>query len=189
MRRLLLPVICAAMLAAVWWARHTEGNDERAYFSSDGGRYRVELTGWRFPLVHDPLSFVLGRSRKASLILDLPRIEGVVEGTEILVDPEKIRYAGRVVIDKGKMRVDLYYGDGQPVSWNGEYRLVRRDISGARASPRSSLARGVPCSAGEDQSRSAATGFTAAARRAGRYDAASATMPSTSGTVANVSGS
>jgi hypothetical protein len=127
MKRLLLPVICATMLGAVWWARHTEGNDERAYFSSDGSRYRVELTGWRFPLVHDPLSFVLGRSRKATLTLDLPRIEGVVEGTEIRVDPDKLRYDGRVLIDKGMMRVDLYYGDGHPLSWNGEYRLVRKE--------------------------------------------------------------
>jgi hypothetical protein len=45
------------------------------------------------------------------------------------------------------------------------------------------------CSAREDQSRRATIGSTAAARRAGRYDAASATMPSTTGTVANVSGS
>ena len=119
--------LSVAALAAVVWERHAERNDRRAYFAADGRTYRVELTGWRFPLVHDPISLMVERTRKASLTLDLPRIEGVVDGTEIRVAPDKLSYAGRVVIAGGQIQVDLSYPDGRPLSWNDEYTLVRRD--------------------------------------------------------------
>jgi hypothetical protein len=132
MRRRLLILICAALLAAVWWERHAERNVERAYFSSDGPGYLVEMKRWRFPLVHDPLSLLLGRTYEETLTMRLPRIEGVIDGTEIPVDADKLRYVGQVVITERKMKVDLYYGgDGEntrrPLPWNDEYTLVKRD--------------------------------------------------------------
>jgi hypothetical protein len=92
-----------------------------------GDIYRVELTGWRFPLVHDPLSLLLDRTRRASVTLDLPRLDGVIDGGEIPVAPDKLRYVGRVVVSNRKMHVDLYYDDGRPLSWNDEYTLVPAD--------------------------------------------------------------
>jgi hypothetical protein len=127
MRRTLIAIICLATLAAACWERHAERNDGRAYFVADGHIYRVELTGWRFPLVHDPLSLLLERTRRATLTLELPRVEGLIDGREIPVSPDKLRYVGRVVVTNRKMQVDLYYEDRRPLSWNDEYTLVPRD--------------------------------------------------------------
>jgi hypothetical protein len=95
------------------------------------------MKGWRFPLVHDPLSLVLGRTSEQTLTITLPRIDGVIEGKEISVPPDKLGYLGRVVITSGRMKVDLYYdeaGEGprRPLSWNDEYTLVQRDSVGSQ---------------------------------------------------------
>jgi hypothetical protein len=127
MRRTLFIAICFATLAAACWERHAERNDERAYFVAHGHSYRVELTGWRFPLVHDPLSLLLDRTRKATLTLELPRIEGVIDGGEIAVGADKLPYVGRVAVANRKMQVDLYYSDRRPLSWNDTYTLVPTD--------------------------------------------------------------
>jgi len=92
MKRTFFTVICVATLAVACWERHAESNEQRGYFVSDGHTYRVELTGWRFPLVHDPLSFLLEHTRKATLTMELPRLEDVVDGSEIPVSPDKLRH-------------------------------------------------------------------------------------------------
>ena len=120
-------VIGFATLAAACWERHAERNDERAYFARDGQTYRVELKGWRFPLVHDPLSLLLDRTRKETLTMELPRIDGVIDGSEIPVSPDKLRYIGRVVITNRKMHVDLYYSDQRALPWNDDYTLVQTE--------------------------------------------------------------
>jgi len=125
------------MLAAACWQRHAESNEDRAYFGRNGDVYRVEMKGWRFPLVHDPLSLLLGRTYQDTLTLDLPRIGGVIQGSEIPVSAGKLRYGGRVVIDSGRMTVDLYYDDPgersrHPLPWNDEYALVRQDTPRTR---------------------------------------------------------
>ena len=126
MRRPLFLGIFLATLAAACWERHAERNDDRAYFTRNGDVYRVELKGWRFPLVHDPLSLLVERTREATLTMELPRIEGVIDGNEIPVAPDKLGYVGRVVISKRKMNVDLYYqNDRRPLSWNDDYTLVQ----------------------------------------------------------------
>ena len=125
MRRILYIALGVVILAAACWTRYAERNHERAYFTQDGQIYRVELRGRRFPLVHDPLSLVLASTYEEIFTLELPRIEGVIEGTEI-----HRRYLGRVVIAKGRMTVDLYQpdeGTRRALSWNGEYALMRRD--------------------------------------------------------------
>jgi hypothetical protein len=128
MLRNLFLALCLALPAAVCWERHAESNDERAYFVRDGHSYRVKITGRRFPLVHDPISLLLERTYEETFALELPRIEGAIEGSEIPVSPDKLRYTGRVVITDGKMNVDLYYDDDErprrPLPWNGEYTLV-----------------------------------------------------------------
>jgi hypothetical protein len=112
------------------------GNNERAYVDRHGSSYLVEMKGTRRLLAHDPFSAIRGRTYEETLTLQLPRIEGVIEGSEIPVPPDKLRYAGRIVITKGKMKVDLYYDDGGnskvATPWNGQYTLVERDMSGTR---------------------------------------------------------
>lgn len=130
MRRSLFIALCLAILGGACWERHAERNEERAYFFSDGRMYRVEMKGRRFPLVHDPISLLLERTYIDTLTMQLPRIEGVIDGTEIPVSPDKLRYVGRVVITQRKMTVDLYYDDDErprrPLPWNDEYTLVPR---------------------------------------------------------------
>ena len=104
------------------------GNQERAHFSKQGSSYLVELKGTRLLMAHDPISFIRGRTYEETLIMELPRIEGEIAGSEIPVPPDKLPYGGRVVIAKDKMKIDLYYDDPSdtkvPLPWNGEYTLV-----------------------------------------------------------------
>ena len=130
-RRLLIAIFFAALVAACW-ERHAERNQEDAYVTRIGDTYRVELRGWRFPLVHDPLSLLLERTRRVTFTMDLPRFEGVINGSEIPVAPDKLRYIGRVVINQRKMTVDLYYSDRRPLPWNDDYTLVQTDGDGTR---------------------------------------------------------
>lgn len=133
-RRLLFIAIGFLILAAACWERIAERNHERAYFARDGHVYRVEMKGLRFPLVHDPVSLLLARTRETTFTLELPRIDGVIDGTEIQRSGD-YRYLGRVVITRGKMEVDLYYpdeGTRRPLSWNDEYTLVPKDTGETR---------------------------------------------------------
>jgi hypothetical protein len=129
--------LIAALLVPLLSGCSRVGNYERAYFDKHGARYLVEMKGTRRLMAHDPFSAIRGRTYEETLTIDLPRIEGVIEGSEIPVMPGKLRYAGRVVITKGEMEVDLYYDDREdntkvPLLWNGEYTLVQRDTSGTR---------------------------------------------------------
>jgi hypothetical protein len=105
------------------------GNYERAYFTKNGASYFVEMKGTRRLMVHDPFSALRGQTYEETLMLELPRIDGVIIGSEIPVPPDKLRYAGQIVITKNKMKVDLYYDDGSkaPLPWNGKYTLVQKE--------------------------------------------------------------
>ena len=128
-RRVSLIVLCFAVLVP---ACSRTGNDEYAYFSKNGASYLVEMKGRRRLLAHDPLSAVRGRTYADTLTIELPRIEGIIQGAEIPVRPGKLRYVGRIVITTGKMSVDLYYDDRDgrtkvPLPWNGEYTLAQKE--------------------------------------------------------------
>jgi hypothetical protein len=132
LQRITLAVYVAMVAAACSWA----GNDEHAYFDKRGESYVVELKGRRRTMAHDPLSAVLGRTYEAAFTMQLPRIEGMIDGAEIPVRPGYLRYVGRVVITGGQMKVDLYYDDRAEntkllLSWNGEYVLTQR-VTGPR---------------------------------------------------------
>src|SRR5215203_4427897 len=126
MRRIFFTAICFAALAS---ACSGTGNDEGARYAKHGATYLVEMKGRRRLMAHDPFSAIRGRTYEETLTLELPRIEGVIEGAEIPVGPGHLRYAGRVVITKAKMKVELYYDDNtkHPLPWNGEYTLVQKD--------------------------------------------------------------
>ena len=109
------------------------GNNERAYFAKQGRSYLVELKGTRRAMAHDPISAIRGRTYEETLTLQLPRIEGVIDGSEIPVPEGKLRYGGNVAITKDKMKINLYYDDRSedtkvPLDWNGEYTLVESEI-------------------------------------------------------------
>ena len=131
MRRGLIAVGCSVVLVA---ACSSVGNNERAYFAKRGASYVVELKGTRRLMAHDPISGILGRTYEETLTLQLPRIEGVIKGSEIPVTAGNLRYTGQLVIAKDKMKLDLYYDDPgdsvrRPLPWNGEYTLVQHSLS------------------------------------------------------------
>ena len=120
---LVLPLISACSRAR---------NYPEAYFAKKDDGYLVQMRGKRRLMAHDPVSAIKGGTYEDSLILNVPRIEGIIEGAEIPVKPGYLGYGGRVVISQGKMKVDLYYaedGPKRPLSWNGEYTLTQKDIS------------------------------------------------------------
>jgi len=128
MRRRLIAVGCFLVLVS---ACSRVGNYEHAYFAKQGAGYLVELKGTRRLMAHDPISGILGRTYEETLTLQLPRIEGLIKGSEIPVTAGKLRYTGQLVITKDKMKLDLHYDDPgdsvpRPLPWNGEYTLVRR---------------------------------------------------------------
>ena len=132
MRHIFFTAVCLATLAT---ACSRTGNDERAYFVKHGATYLVEMKGRRRLMAHDPFSAILGRTYEETLTIEVPRIEGVIEGAEIPVRPGRLRYAGRVAIRGRQMRVDLYYDDRGdntkvPLAWNGGYTLVQREAAG-----------------------------------------------------------
>ena len=129
-RRVSLVVIC--LVATLVSSCGRASNDERASYTTQGSSYLVEMKGRRLLMAHDPLSWLRGRTYEDTLTLELPRIDGVVEGREIPVKPDKLRYTGRVVMTSGRMTVDLHYvnRDGRteaPLPWNGEYKLVEKE--------------------------------------------------------------
>ena len=107
------------------------GNYDRAYFTKYGSKYFVEMKGTRRLMAHDPISAARGETYEDTLMIELPRIEGVIKGSEIPVPSDKLPYTGEIVITNNKMKVDLYYDhptDKAPLPWNDEYTLVQRDI-------------------------------------------------------------
>ena len=130
-------VFLAACVLILMAACSRTGNYERAYFDKKGASYLVEMKGTRRLMAHDPVSAIRGRTYEETLTITIPRIEGVIEGTEIPVMPGKLRYGGRIVITKSKMKVDLYYDDREdntqvPLPWNGEYTLVPKGTAATR---------------------------------------------------------
>ena len=121
----------ALCIATLFLACARVGNDERAYFARHGQSYLVEMKGRRRLMAHDPVSAIRGRTYEDTLTIELPRLEGTIDGSEIPVTPGKLRYLGQVVIARPKMNVDLYYDDPgdagrRPLPWNGEYTLVEK---------------------------------------------------------------
>ena len=108
MRRVLIAVGCFLLLVS---ACSRVGNDERAYYAKQGATYLVELKGTRRLMAHDPISAIRGRTYEETLIMQLPRIVGAINGTEIPVPKDKLSYTGQVSITKDKMEVNLYYDD------------------------------------------------------------------------------
>jgi hypothetical protein len=128
MERLLITMTAACWMllpAACAWT----GNYERAHFTKRGQIYLVEMKARRLLLAHDPLS--AGRTYEETLTIELPRIEGVIDGVEIPTQAGHPGYLGKIEISKGKMKVDLYYEgpDRHPTPWNGKYTLVQKGAS------------------------------------------------------------
>jgi len=104
------------------------GNHEQAHFTKAGSKYLIEMKADRRRMAHDPLSAIFNGTYEETLTLELPRIEGVIKGSEIPAPPGKLGYTGTVAITQNKMKVDLRYDGSEAHSllWNGEYTLVSK---------------------------------------------------------------
>jgi hypothetical protein len=125
-------VACAVSATTSCSAR----NYEQAYFSPQRSGYLVELSGKRHRLVHDPVSLIVGTSYDETHELELPRLQGTIEGREI----KHFKYGGTIVISDNRMTVALTCGDaGENSSWNGTYVLSpkvepsQREIAAVRS--------------------------------------------------------
>ena len=105
-------------------------NYEQAHYVESGVRFEVTLRGKRMLMAHDPISMIQGKTSEEGLVLDLPRLSGLVSGDEIPVRPGYYGYLGRVEFNDSRMIVDLYInntddGTKDALSWNGQYILVK----------------------------------------------------------------
>jgi hypothetical protein len=103
-------------------------NYEQAYFSKHGSGYLVELKGKRHLLAHDPVSAILGNTSEETYEIEIPRIDGTIDGSEIRVERGSYKYSGSIVISQNRMTVNLARPNTDakrldPLSWNGRYRL------------------------------------------------------------------
>jgi hypothetical protein len=117
------------------------GDDENfrdAYYWRTNSGYVIELKGKRIGMAHDPITALMRRTYDSKLVLEVPRIQGVVSGKEIPVQPGWYKYLGQIDIAGERMVVDLYYDNTDQkrrdrVSWNGEYVLL--ELSAAHNLP------------------------------------------------------
>ena len=106
-------------------------NDEAALVYKVDSSYLVVLTGTRYLMAHDPISALLGKTYDETYRIVVPRIEGVVKGSEIPVEKGYYVYEGQIDFKGNRMSMNLYYDNyddkrKDPLSWNGEYSFVLR---------------------------------------------------------------
>ena len=120
-------VVTFAALAAA--SCHGAKNYEQASYSKQGSGYLIELKGRRYLAAHDPLSAIRGRTYEETYQIEVPRIDGRIDGSEIPVSPGRLKYSGSIEIVQGRMTVRLAYRNTDdtrrdPLSWNGTYALA-----------------------------------------------------------------
>ncbi|MDR2240710.1 MAG: hypothetical protein LBE33_09730 [Zoogloeaceae bacterium] len=108
-------------------------NDPIATYRKEGDRYIVEVTGKRLVIAHGSFKFVTVDDKNE---FNLPRIEGVIDGSEIHQKPGYYLYAGKIEIRGNIMSVKLSYINSDdnrldPTVWNGKY-ILEEKISSVR---------------------------------------------------------
>ena len=92
----------------------------------------IIIKGERVPLPHSVSEIFFRQTYSDSLVLEVPRIKGRIEGLEI-IRASGYSYTGSVQINSDQVIIDLYYNNTDdsiqdPLSWNGtyEYEIVGR---------------------------------------------------------------
>lgn len=125
----LLASAVAVLIAPILGCSSKVENYSNAYYSVAGEHYVVTLKGKRNRMAHDSISALLARTYEEVETIEVPRIDGVVEGREIPVPKGCYGYVGRIAFAGTEMKIDLYYdnyddGKKEPLSWNGDYMLL-----------------------------------------------------------------
>ncbi|RYE39387.1 MAG: hypothetical protein EOP48_25845 [Sphingobacteriales bacterium] len=106
-------------------------NYKKAYANEFKGKTFIKINGKRQLAAHDPGSVISNKKYEDFLLLNVPSLDnGTVEGNDIPVPPGYYKFLGNVTIKDGKVQVNLSYDNIddkkiEPLSWNGEYILVR----------------------------------------------------------------
>jgi hypothetical protein len=124
--RLILSPLTVILVIIIFFAsRPSAGNDDTATIEAIGDDYQIILKGQRLLMVHDPISALMGETYTDSVIMIIPRADGIIDGHEIQRSGYKT--VGTLKIDKEEVIVDLYYENTsdkrEPLSWNGDYKL------------------------------------------------------------------
>jgi hypothetical protein len=106
-------------------------NYQEAYCYQQDSKSFIKIKGKRKLMGHDPASVISNKTYEDSLVLQVPSLkDGIIKGEEIPVQPGRYKYLGQIVIDGNKVQVQLSYDNtddkkSEPISWNGEYTLMR----------------------------------------------------------------
>jgi hypothetical protein len=108
-------------------------NYKEAHYTKTQNSYLIEVKGKRRLMAHDPISLLMGKTYEAKQVFEVPRIEGIVKGSEIPRLPGYYKYVGTIKFENQSMVIDLYadnYDEKKKnVSWNGVYVLKQMDSS------------------------------------------------------------
>ena len=124
----------AGMLLGGWYV--LSGNKAKeykiAFATKVGDTYQLKFTGREYPMAHDPVAMLLREPHEVTYVLNVPRITGVVDGSEISVKKGSYQHMGSISFSGNKMRVDLYFDNfddnrKDPSALNGEYTLIANE--------------------------------------------------------------
>jgi len=109
-------------------------NSKYAYYTFHNNVYNIELSGKRVSMAHDPVSIIKGDTYTVQMHFVIPKINGIIKGKNIISprDDDIFQYIGEIKIYNQKMSINLKYKyfdnetPNEPVSWNGEYTLIKK---------------------------------------------------------------
>ena len=82
-------------------------------------------------LVHNPKDLRKNNTYEDSISIQIPSLnDGTIKGNDIPIKDGQYNYQGYIMIDKDLLKVNLLIDDTdskqlRPLSWNGEYKLIR----------------------------------------------------------------
>lgn len=131
MKKVILIIVAILLIAVslLVLLRPKVRNNATALIYKENASYLIVLTGTRYLMVHDPISALLGKTYNETYKITVPRINGIVAGSEIPVEKGYYHYQGQIEFRGNKMIVNLYYDNyddnrKDALSWNGVYSII-----------------------------------------------------------------
>lgn len=115
------------LLLIAYFLYNSAKNFETAYIEKSGNTYIITLKGKRNLMVHDPISLMKKGTYIDSIKFVIPQAEGTVEGKNIL-NEKNLQDNNALIIQKNKLEVNIFYFNSKKSSWNGKYKLVKRNF-------------------------------------------------------------
>jgi len=106
-------------------------NKKEASIQTEEGKFFIKLRGERVKLVHSPKDVGKNNTYKDSILIQIPSLyDGTIKGADIQIKEGQYNYQGYITIDRNFLKVNLLIDDTdskrlRPLSWNGEYILIR----------------------------------------------------------------